>query len=139
MTTVATFITAMQGMTITGVKVHKDEPPSSVNKADMPMAFPLLPNGERGEAITSCTSDAKVRRMEYAILIGPVAQGTNATNYAQIATLADNLETKLDGLEKAAGGSLANFIEYTWGVQMLEVGENSWWAIVADVRIMDAK
>lgn len=99
MTTNATFIAAIQGMTVAGVTRHYDEPPLSLNTADLPAAFPELPTGSRVEPVSTCIPDAKVRTMGFVIALEPVGQSTNKTTYATIAGMLDNLETALDALD----------------------------------------
>ena len=133
MATNAAFVTALQGMTVTGVTRHYDEPPASVTTADLPAAFPAMPTGEKGEYLTSCVALTKVRTMQYIILMEATGQSTQAVKYGALAAQMDNLETALEALEKPTG-TLSNFVEYTittTGDFLL--GEHAYWAIVADV------
>ena len=137
MATNAVFVAAMQALAITGVTRHYDEPPGSVQTADLPCAFPHMPQGGLGEKSLSCWDSNKVRSMDFVILIEPVGQGTQAQNYGAIAALMDNLEAKLDDLELSQGGTLANFLEYDIGAQIVTLGQNDYWGIVANVRARD--
>lgn len=142
MTTNAAFVTAMQGLSVTGVAAASqyNQPPNAVNTADLPVSFPMMPSGERGELITSCANDAKVRRMGFVILMEATGQSTQPVKYAALAAQMDNLETALDGLTIPGGGTLGNFIEYTietTGDFLL--GDSAFWAIVAEVTVSDAR
>lgn len=138
MTTNAAWIAAIQAMTVTGVTHHYNEPPPSINTADMPCAFPLLPSGERGELITSCIGNNKPRNIKYVIIVGPVAQDTNANNYATLGGHMDNLETALDALTIPQGGSVGQRIDYTITARGdFPVSEVNHWAIEADVTLRD--
>jgi len=140
MATNAAFVAAMQAMTVTGVTRHYDEPPASVNTADFPIAFPAMPSGERGELITSCASNSKVRTMGYVIITEATGQSTQATKYGALAALMDNLETAMDALTIPAGGTLGNFIEYTVETTgNYPLGDNDFWAIVAEVTVSEAR
>lgn len=126
----AAFVSAMQGLSITGVTRHYDEPPASVNTADLPAAFPMLPSGTLGERLTTCINDSKTRSMQFVIIIEAVGQGTQAQNYARIAALMDNLETALDAL------TTANFTDYEITANTtVAVAGNEFWSIVADVTM----
>jgi hypothetical protein len=138
MGTYAAFVSAMQGMTVTGVKRHYNEPPASIDISDGPAAFPLLPSGEKGEYITSCIASAKSKTMQYVIIIEAVGQRTQGEKYGQVAALLDSLETALDALQVSDGGTLAAFVEYTLeSTADFPIGDSTFWAIVANVSIRD--
>ncbi len=138
MATVAAFVSAMQGVEVTGVKRHYNEPPASIDISDGPAAFPLLPSGEKGEYVTSCIASSKTRTMQYVVIIEAVGQRTQGEKYGQVAALMDNLETALDALQVSDGGTLANFVEYTTEATAdFPIGDSTFWAIVANVSIRD--
>lgn len=137
MATNAAFVAALQGITVTGVTRHFDQPPASIGKADLPAAFPYMPNGGIGERSVSCRALDKVRAMRFVICLAPVGTGTQSQNYGALAAAMDNLETALDALEVAGGGTLANFIEYDIAAEIVEVGGNDYWGVVAEVRARD--
>ncbi len=137
MATNAAFLSAIQGLTITGVTRHYDEPPASLSTADLPAAFPLMPSGALGEKALSCFAQNKTRSIGFVICLEAVGQGTQPQNYGLIAARMDNLETALDALEKSQGGTLANFLEYEMGAEIFEVAGNAYWAIVATVNARD--
>jgi hypothetical protein len=135
MTTNATFIAAIQAMTVTGVTRHYDEVPASVDIATGPCAFPTLPSAERGEMITSCVDMSKTRMIGYVIIVEASGQGTQAQNYGKFAALMDALETALDALTPTT----FNFIEYsitTSGNYL--IGDSAYWAIIANITERDA-
>lgn len=127
MATNEAFIDAVAGLSVKGVKRKQTAPPNAVNTADLPMSYPLLPQGERAEAITSCVAGSKRRRMGFQILLEPVAQNTNAVNYGLLGEMMDNLETKIDAL------TVCNFIEYTVQAEIVPFGTAEFWAITADI------
>ena len=138
MATNAAFLSAIQGVTVTGVTHHFDQPPRQILTAQLPAAFPLMPSGVLGEKSLSCFNTNKQRAIGFVICLEASGQGTQAQNYGTLAAAMDNLESALDNLEKSQGGSLANFIEYdidTTGDFV--VGGQSYWAIVATVRARD--
>jgi hypothetical protein len=137
MATNAAFLTAVQGLTVTGVTRHYDEPPRQIHTAELPVAFPMMPAGGLGEKLLSCFDTNKTRRIQFVVCLEAVGQGTQPQNYGLLAAAMDNLETALDGLEKSQGGTLANFIEYEISAEIFEVAGNTYWAIVADLSARD--
>jgi len=134
-TTNATFIAAIQAMTVTGVTRHYDEPPASIDIASGPCAFPLMPSADRGEMITSCVNMSKTRTIGYVIVIDATGQGTQAQNYGKLAALMDNLETALDALTPTT----FNFVEYEITTSgNYPVGGSDYWAIIASIVERDA-
>lgn len=128
MSTNATFIAALQGMTIAGVARHYDYPPTALNTADLPAAFPILPGGSRVQPVSTCIVDAKVRTMQYGIAVEPVAQNLQANNYALFAALMDNLETALDALDIGMV-----FTEYVIEVVQSPIAGVDHWLILATI------
>ena len=127
----AAFLTAIQGITVTGVVKHFDYPPLSLNTGDLPAAFPLLPNAGQGEPLATCISLSKTRNIQFVICIEPVGQSVQVLNYGKLTGLMDNLETKLDALKDV----IANFIEYDINTTTeFAVADINYWTIVADVR-----
>lgn len=137
MATNAAFLSAIQGLSISGVTRHYDEPPASIHTADLPAAFPLLPGGGLGEKQVTCFNQNKTRSIDFIIAIEPVGQGTQAANYARLAALMDALESVVDDLEKSQGGSLATFIEYTIESAIVTIGGTDFWAIRAAITARD--
>ena len=132
-TTNAAFVTAVQAWSVTGVTRHFDEPPQSLKTADLPAAWPMLPSGEMGGYVTTCDDGkSKTRNINFIIAIEPAGQGTNATNYAQIAGLMDALETVLD-----ADSTFVYPLEYTITSGPVLVAGNTYWAITASINGRD--
>lgn len=132
----AAFVSAMQGITVTGVSRHYDEPPQSLKTADLPAAFPMPPSGDMlGNESTCSDGDNKVRSMRYIIAIEAKGQGTNATNYAQIAALMDNLETALDAVHTSSGFVFPLTYSITSGA--FGVAGSEYWSIIATVTGRD--
>lgn len=135
MSTNAEFIAAIQGLTVSGVTRHYDEPPASLDLTAGAVAFPTMPNGERGEMVTSCADMSKTRSMGYVIVLIPTGQGTQAQNYARLAALMDALEDALDALTP----TMFNFIEYSISTTgNYPVGSSDHWAIIANITERDA-
>jgi hypothetical protein len=131
--TYANFITAIQGMTVTGVNKHFKQPPTSIVAADLPVAFPLMPSGSLAERLVSCRDNNKIRSIGYVICIEAVGLDIQSIKYSKIGGLLDALETALDGL------TIANFIDYSLtAVGGYEVAGNTYWAIMAEITARSA-
>ena len=125
----ATFVAAIQAMTVAGVNKHFDYPPQSIVAADLPVAFPLMPSGILGERVMSCIDGNKTRAIGYVICVEAVGLDVQSLNYGKLAELMDNLETALDAL------TIANFIDYEISATAgYAVAGNTYWAIVAEIR-----
>ena len=129
----AAFLTAVQGMTVTSVTRHYDEPPESLSTADLPAAFPLWPSADFLDMPTSCIDTGKTRTIGFVICIEPQGQATNAINYAQFAALMDNLETAIN----TAFSTTVNFYTFTLStLPNYRVADLEYWSIVAQITIM---
>ena len=137
MPTNAAFLTAVQALEVTGVRLILNEPPEALNSADLPASFPLMPQGGLGEKVVSCFAKNKARAIRFVIAMEAVGEGTVAQNYATLAAQMDYLETALDGLEISQSGTLAPFIEYDIEAAIINVGGNDFWGVVADLRVRD--
>ena len=129
----ANFLAAIQGMTITGVTRHYDNPPLSLNTADLPAAFPLWPGADMLDLPFSCLDTGRTRTIGFVVCIEPSGQGTSALTYARFAALMDNLETAIN----TAFTTSVNF--YTYSMSTLPnypVGDNDYWSILVTISIM---
>jgi len=129
----ANFLSAIQGMTVTSVTRHFDDPPQSLSTADLPAAFPLWPSANFLDMPTSCLDTGKTRTIGFVICIEASGQGTNKLNYARYAALMDNLETAINTAFQTA----VNYYTFEMStVPDYAVGDNTYWAIVATISIM---
>lgn len=129
----ANFLAAIQGITVTGVTRHFDDPPEALSTADLPAAFPLWPGADFLDMVTSCVDTGKTRSIGFVVCVEASGQGTYALNYARYATLMDNLET---ALETAFPATTVNFYTFEMTtVPNYAVADQTYWAIVATIRI----
>lgn len=127
MTTYADFYNALQAMIVVGVARHYDNPPASIDTADFPCAFPMLPTGDRTNFLYSCDALNKLRRCEYVVAVEAAGQGDMSQNTEAVIPLMDNLETALDAL------SVMVFIEYVITAGTITVAGHEYWAITANI------
>lgn len=130
----ATFVSAISGMAVTGVKRRYTEPPTQVSTADMPLMFPKLPEGNT--EIATLGQDAGIRRMvcDLVLAVEPVTQNRQSANYTATMTLLDALEAALTTLAASD-----NTID-RWTLRMIDdfVGTSPCWCIVATVEGSEA-
>jgi hypothetical protein len=139
MATFAAFLTAVQGLSVTGIAAASqyDQPPNSLNTADLPVSFPLLPSGGIGEKLVSCWDQNETRTIRFVIVTEPAGQSTQATKYAALAALMDNAGTAFKGLERSQGGTLAVFIEYDIEAAIITIAGIDYWGIMSEIRARD--
>lgn len=137
MATFADFLTAVQAIAVSGVTRAYDEPPNSLNTADLPASFPMLPSGGIGEKLVSCWSQNEFRTIRFAIAIEPTGQSTQATKYGQLAALMDSAGDAFKALERSQGGTLAVFVEYDIEAAIITIAGNDYWGIVSEIRARD--
>ena len=129
----ANFLSAVQGMAVTGVTRHYDNPPQALTTADLPAAFPLWPMANMLGWVTSCINDGKTRTIGFVICVEASGQGSNALNYARFAALMDNIETSL----ATAFSTAVNFYTYEMTtVPDYPVADMRYWAIITTINIM---
>jgi hypothetical protein len=129
----AAWVAAVQALTVTGVTRHYDEPPGSLDTADLPAAFPTLMTAGLPGFEVSCRLQNKSRTIGFIVCLEPFAQGTNAQNYALLATMLDNLETAFDGLSDAHT-DISNFVDYTMNAGVYTVAGTDYWSIVCELE-----
>ena len=129
MTTYAAFVSALHGITVTGVSRKFDHTPQAVQTADLPAQYLRLPGGGiNSETLTTCAGDGKTRTIELVIIGEPVGQGDVDTNFGAVVTLMDNLETALDAL-----GDTMPMTTYAIRGEGMQVGDALHWGLVATI------
>lgn len=116
MTTYSAFVTALTGLTITGVTRRYTQPPASLNTADLPAQYPMLPSGDE-RPITMGQggmpgAGQETQRIDLIIAYEPVAQNTNVNNFSGLLTLMDNARTAIKAMSRPTRGALS------WSMRM---------------------
>ena len=128
MTTYAEFVTAVAGLSITGVNRQYTKEIDAAHTADLPVSFPRLPQGGTNEeTMTTCTDDGKTRSIELVILLEPVGQSTTPANFDATVAMADNVESAID----TAGNTIMPFV--TYDIAMNNTAVPGYWAVIATV------
>jgi hypothetical protein len=86
-------------LTITGVTRHYDEPPLSLNTADLPAAWPSIFAGGYDGDDWSCNELNEAHSMSFIIACEAVNQSRMPENYQLMVDLADAARTALNNID----------------------------------------
>jgi hypothetical protein len=123
MPTNAAWVDAWQALSISGVNVLAT-PPLSLNTADLPAAWPELPEMLLGDLLVSCVNENKLRIIDFQVAIEPIGQNTQKGNYEAVIPILDEIETAIDAL------TIMNFIDYEMrGTADIRIADVPYWGI----------
>lgn len=136
LTNYTNFLSAINGISVTGATTHYNYPPASIDISDGACTFVTMPNGDRGDLVFSCVNSGKSRSIGYVIIVDATGQGTQSQNYGKLAALMDAFETALDALTPGT----FNFLDYTMSTTgNYPIGDSEYWAIVAEITVRSAR
>ena len=107
MTTYASFVTALTGMTVSGMKNMYATPISKADTAQLPCLFPMTLLGESRMAIQGGSAHHNVRTVPLVVLMNPVGASNLAQDFSATQTMLDALDAALKTLESTANYDLA--------------------------------
>lgn len=132
--TVATFTTALAGLTITGVTRKLASPPAALSTADLPSQWVQLPT-ITDEVARTMAQHGKLwafNSAQFVVAYEAVGQSTQAANWSATLTMMDAVHTALAGSGAALGrGRLTYIIRQA----IVNVAGNDYWAVVAEVTV----
>ena len=131
MTTFTQLVTAVSGMSVTGVTRQLSYTPNSISTADCPLSFPRLPGGGKPEIVSTCFASGRTKSIDLVVVIDPAGQNTTDANFAATVAMADNLETAVSSLS-FSGHRLTYAISMDTAVNTDNTG---YWAVVLTVTI----
>jgi hypothetical protein len=136
MTTFASLVTSISGLTITGVNTTFDYTPESIGNADLPASFVRLPSGDVGFSPADCLASQKVRTIELVVLIKPVGLETAEQNFSDTVTMLDSVDTAVGtwAYLPAQNGIAITYSLSTSGDAPEIVGDSSYWAVIATIQ-----
>lgn len=129
MTTYAAYVGALAGLTVTGVKRKFTAPPTRINTADLPATYPRLPQGQEGPMTAEGEGGWPSLTCELVMIVEPLGQNLQPTNFAATLTLIDNLSTALRNTSLAKSKN-------RWVIRQQAVNfgtETNYWTLVASV------
>lgn len=134
MTTFASFVTSISGLSITGVERTYTSTPESIGAADLPAQFVRLPDGEATYSPETCIETGKTRSIELVVCIEPVALEVADQNFDDTIAMMDYIETALDTWNAAQNTMLFSYSISTSGNAPVVVGDTAYWAVIASVN-----
>jgi hypothetical protein len=130
MTSYADFVSGLAGLEITGVSRQYDHPPASINSADFPLSFPLLPSGSEGALTFQAHGGWPTFKCELIIVYQAVGQSRHDDNFTGTVALIDNVA-------EALRGAVGTFCKgkVTWDIRqtVVTVAGADYWAVQATV------
>ena len=130
MTTYAGFVANLGDLSITGVNRQNDEPPTSLNSADLPCQWVQFPVGEENALTLGTHGGWPTFSGQLIVAYEAVALNTQPANWSGTVTLMDTVATALQlAIKTVVEGKL------TWIINpgIVTVGEHDYWAVIADV------
>ena len=110
MGTITAWVNACNSLTVTGVKRSEKFPPLSINSADIPFKFLMLPSQDY-QSLTTCSDTNRIHTVQIAIATEAVGQSDQPTKYDGILTMVDNLNSALETNKSSIGW------EVTWSIE----------------------
>lgn len=132
MTTYSAFVTAVSGLSVTGIKRQYDHVPNQVTTADLPASFVRLPSGGINyETLSTCSTSGNTRTCDLVVLVEAAGQGNPSPNYDATIAAIDNLESALR--TAAEDATIMPFLEFAITSGAVGVGGSNYWGITATV------
>jgi hypothetical protein len=119
MTSFVNFISAIHGLSVTGVVRKFNHTPLQINTADMPAQMLDFGGLSQNDDMTTCIDDGYTHAVDLVIVLQPAGQDNPGPNYSAQATMVDSLRDKL----KALGSNY--FFSIEAGVEPI-LGISSW-------------
>lgn len=133
MTTIASFVSTVAGLTVTGVNRSYTYLPATLGAA-LPASFVDLPAaGRNAEFASTCVGGGKTRTVQLVVCIEAINQDRAPQNYAATVTMMDNMETALDALRSTS----PMIIDYEISAGARGVGDTTYWSAIATVTGTD--
>jgi len=137
MTTYAALVSAISGLSITGVNRSEDSTPNDIGAADLPFQFVRLPEGEYAPSPATCTETGTSKSIELVVCIQPAGLETASQNFDDTVAVMDYVEAALHAwdIAPAQNGLIVEYSISTSGSGGVSIGGSDYWAVVATVTI----
>lgn len=128
----ATFVAALGGMSVAGVKKAYTAPPAQLATAHLPALYLRIPASEAATVPVLAGNGIDLRRYtaELVIVVEPIGQNLAPANFEKTVGLIDALH---DALQTLAGTD-ESVDGWTLRLTVEEVGDNAYWMLVAAVN-----
>ena len=131
MTTYVDFITNLGDLEVAGVHTRLDEPPASIDSADLPAQWVQFPSGEEDAYTFTAHGGWPTFKAQLIIAYEAISLSTQAANWKGTIALMDDIA---DTLRAAVGTVAKGKIIWALRVGEVTVGEHKYWAIIAEVE-----
>lgn len=130
-TTMSTFVNALEALSITGVTRTYQGPPRKLDTANLPAKWCQIPNSDEGALTFGTHGGWPTLVAEMVIAYEPVAQSLQEANFPATVTLLGSVNTAL----RAAGTTALGKSHIEWSIRqdMITVSEVPYWAVIATV------
>lgn len=128
MASIATFISELASMTVTGVTRQYVYPPNQLSTADLPASFVTLPTAVN-ETIATCDEVSDTFTAELVIALEPTGQNLQPTNYAAVLAMMDNVNAALKATD------FTDLLQASWQLSTppTVIGASAYWSVTATV------
>ena len=135
MTTFASFVTSISGLSITGIERTYTSTPESIGTADLPAQFVRLPSADAGYAPADCDETEVVRTIELVVCIEPVGLGTASQNFDDTVTMLDYMQTAISTwiFLPAQDNIAVTYSLATSNDAPIVVGDTTYWGVIATI------
>lgn len=99
MTTYASWVAALLGMTVAGCARVYTDPPGSLTTADLPALWPMLPEGGSAAQAFGATAHRREMAVDLYYALSPTAQSTAGERYAAQLAALDVLQAALEAID----------------------------------------
>ena len=137
MTTYAALVSAISGLTITGVNRTEDSTPQSMGAADLPFQFVRLPDGEHAPAPATCYETGTTKSIELVVCLKPAGLETASQNFDDTVAMMDYVEAAIKAWDilPAQNGLIVEHSIATSADVGVSVGGADYWAVIATITI----
>ena len=134
-TTMRTFIDALEAITITGVAhQYTQGPPASANDADMPCSYVKLPRIDEGPMVLQNQGGWPTLRATHVILVEAVVQNLQPVNFDAAVDMMDEMSAALRGGDATCGTLAKSHLTWSQRQGIETVAGHDYWAIFTDVE-----
>ncbi len=128
-TTYASFVSAVAGLTITGVARKFTFPPPSTG--DIPCSFPMIPAGGDDPIIFNQGGNlGHSMRMDFVVAYEATAQSTPDSNFNGCITMMDAATTALRAMTRPTQGAFS----WTMRQGIVTIGNVEYWAVIISLE-----
>lgn len=128
-TTYAAFVSAVAGLTITGVKRKYTSPPGVIGDADLPVSYPRIRSMNNDTVTIGGTSGLDRGAMDLVVVVQKEDVNTNAANFAATVAMVDAINTAMVAAIETIGIDRWEIRE-----EDVTIGQSDCWALVVTVE-----